>query len=82
MTRSLCHYFLFLVPGLVALPDIEIQQGRRLYTGYKVLRAHTASDNDRAAILQLEDGELNLLVGLLDGLETLGSQIVGVGSIC
>ena len=60
MTRSLCPYFLFLVPGLVALPDIEIQQGRRLYTGYKVLRAHTASDIDRAAILQLEDGELNL----------------------
>ena len=58
MTRSLCHYFLFLVPGLVALPDIEIQQGRRLYTGYKVLRAHLTSDTDRAAVLQLEDGKL------------------------
>ena len=50
--------FLLLVPGLVALPDIEIQQGRRLYTGYKVLRAHLTSDTDRAAVLQLEDGKL------------------------
>ena len=57
MTRRLCHYFLLLVPGLVALPDIEIQHGRRLYTGYKVLRAYLASNTDRAAILQLEDGE-------------------------
>ena len=58
MTRSLFCHFLLLVPGLVALPDIEIQQGRRLYTGYKVLRAHLTSDTDRAAVLQLEDGKL------------------------
>ena len=58
MTRSLWQYFLFLIPGLVALPDIEIQQGRRLYTDYKVLRAYLTSDTDRAAVLQLEDGEL------------------------
>lgn len=57
MTPSLTGCFLLLmVPGLlVALPDIEIQQGRRLYTNYKVLRAHLTSDTDRAAVLQLED---------------------------
>ena len=61
MTPSLYSCFLLLVPGLVeALPDIEIQQGRRLYTGYKVLRAHLTSDTDRAAVLQLEDGKLEL----------------------
>ena len=60
MIPSLYSCFLLLVPGLVALPDIEIQQGRRLYTGYKVLRAHLTSDTDRAAVLQLEDGELKL----------------------
>ena len=58
MIPSLYSCFLLLVPGLVALPDIEIQQGRRLYTGYKVLRAHLTSDTDRAAVLQLEDGKL------------------------
>ena len=53
-------FLLLLVPGLlVALPDIEIQQGRRLYTGYKVLRAHLTSDTDRAAVLQLEEGKLD-----------------------
>ena len=53
------YFLLLLVPGLlVALPDIEIQQGRRLYTNYKVLRAHLTSDTDRAAVLQLEDGKL------------------------
>ena len=60
MIPSLYSCLLLLVPGLVALPDIEIQQGRRLYTGYKVLRAHLTSDTDRAAVLQLEDGKLDL----------------------
>ena len=67
--------FLLLVPGLVALPDIEIQQGRRLYTGYKVLRAHLTSDTDRAAVLQLEDGKLDLW---LVSAEVSGSQVVSL----
>ena len=77
MTRSLWQYFLFLIPGLVALPDIEIQQGRRLYTGYKVLRAHLTSDTDRAAVLQLEDGKLDRVCE-----EVLGSKVVSTGSLC
>ena len=76
MTRRLCHYFLLLVPGLLALPDIEIQRGRRLYTGYKVLRAYLASNTDRAAILQLEDGEFGL------GEEVVGSYNLVSGSLC
>lgn len=40
------------------LPNVEISQGQRLYTGYKVLRAFPVSPQQRAALLQLEDGEL------------------------
>ena len=60
MNPSLYSCFLLLLPGFFALPDIEIQQGRRLYTGYKVLRAYLTTDTDRAAVLQLEDGKLEL----------------------
>ena len=47
-----------LVGPVLSLPNVEISEGHRLYTGYKVLRAHPQSDQQRAALLQLEDGEL------------------------
>ena len=57
---SLFCCFLMLVCSVFSLPSLEISEGHRLYTGYKVLRAHPQSDQQRAALLQLEDGEFML----------------------
>ena len=55
--------------SVVSLPNADISEGHRLYRGYKVLRAHPQSEQQRAALLQLEDGEFgampsNELVGI------------------
>lgn len=44
-----------MVVSVSGLPNVEISQGQRLYTGYKVLRAFPVSPQQRAALLQLED---------------------------
>ena len=50
-----------MVVSVSGLPNVEISQGQRLYTGYKVFRAFPVSPQQRAALLRLEDGELRTL---------------------
>jgi len=44
-----------MVVSVSGLPNVEISQGQRLYTGYKVFRAFPVSPQQRAALLRLED---------------------------
>lgn len=56
MSNSLIYCLI--VVSVSGLPNVEISQGQRLYTGHKVLRVFPVSPQQRAALLQLEDGEL------------------------
>ena len=47
---------LLMVGGITAFPEVEISSGQRLYTGYKVLRTFPQTNQQRTALLQLEDG--------------------------
>jgi len=56
MTSSNSLFCCVLMLGsVVSLPNVDISEGHRLYRGYKVLRAHPQSEQQRAALLQLED---------------------------
>jgi len=46
----------FCAHNVLAIPGIEIPVGRRLYTGYKILRATPQTPQQRAALLVLEEG--------------------------
>ena len=48
----------FCAHNVLAIPGIEIPVGRRLYTGYKILRATPQTPQQRAALLVLEEGNL------------------------
>ena len=48
----------FWAHNVLAMPGIEIPVGRRLYTGYKILRATPQTQQQRGALLLLEEGKI------------------------